>query len=175
ASSSKIRDKEILKWISKYGEIPKCGKCKSTVEDSPLKPDHRWITKEILSKELQDKLLFIYKNRFQGSNFFVGKEATENAKFLNEDSYPYLKYPDSGFRLLSLFRFWNMFQYFSPYREVTDKDWNDVLKEYIPKFAAAKNELEYEMAAIHLLGEVQDTHTNLWGGNDKYQQLLGDM
>ena len=175
ASSNKIRDEEILKWISKYGDIPKCRKCEPTAEDSPLKPDHRWITQEIVSKELQEKLLFIYENRFQGNNFFVGKEATENVKFLNENPYPYLKYPDSGFRLLSLFRFWNMFQYFSPYREITDKDWNDVLKEYIPKYIAAKNELEYEIAVIHLLGEVQDTHTNLWGGNDKYQKLLGDF
>jgi hypothetical protein len=175
ASSDKIRDEEILEWISRYGEIPKCRKCRPTSDNSQLKPDHRWISDGDLTKELQAKLFYIYQNRFQGNNFFVNKEATDNAKFLNEDSYPYMKYPDSGFRLLSLFRFWNMFQYFSPYRELTDKDWNDVLKEYIPKYLAAKNELDYEMVVIHLLGEVQDTHTNLWGGDNKYQEYLGEF
>jgi S1-C subfamily serine protease len=35
--------------------------------------------------------------------------------------------------------------------------------------------LEYELAAIQVIGEVNDTHANLWGGKDKVEELRGWM
>lgn len=54
-----------------------------------------------------------------------------------------------------------------------DKDWNTTLGEYIPLFLNAKNELEYEMAAIQIIGDIQDTHANLWVGADKIDEWKG--
>lgn len=59
-----------------------------------------------------------------------------------------MTYPDDGFRLLSLYRYWNMVNYFFPNKYITDKKWNDVLKEHLPKFINTKNELDYEVAAL---------------------------
>ncbi len=84
-----------------------------------------------------------------------------------------MPYPDTGFRLLALFRYWNMMQYFNPNKHLTDKDWTTILKEYIPKFINANDELEYELAALQIIGEVKDTHANLWGGNNEIQNLRG--
>ena len=53
------------------------------------------------------------------------------------------------------------------------KDWNIILKEYIPAFIKAKSELDYEFATIQLIGEVNDTHANLWGGNNKIEEWKG--
>ncbi|MEM6687571.1 MAG: S41 family peptidase, partial [Bacteroidota bacterium] len=55
----------------------------------------------------------------------------------------------------------------------TDKDWNTVLREYIPKFINASNELEFEIAALHIIGDVKDTHAGLWGGGDQFNKMLG--
>jgi C-terminal processing protease CtpA/Prc len=66
-----------------------------------------------------------------------------------------------------------MIHYFFPYRHLTDKPWNGTLKEYIPLFIHAKNELEYELAAVKIISEIQDSHANLWGGNDKMIELKG--
>ncbi len=41
-----------------------------------------------------------------------------------------------------------MIQYYFPYRELTDKDWNDVLGEYIPRFINATDALEYRKVSI---------------------------
>ncbi|WP_298237133.1 S41 family peptidase [uncultured Algibacter sp.] len=85
-----------------------------------------------------------------------------------------MTYPDDGFRLLSLYRYWNIINYFFPYKHLTDKDWNTCLAEYIPKLIKAKDELEYELAVIQIIGDVKDTHANLWGGtNNKMQKQRG--
>jgi C-terminal processing protease CtpA/Prc len=54
-----------------------------------------------------------------------------------------------------------------------DKDWNTKLIEYLPQFINAKNELEYEMATIQIIGDIQDTHANLWEGADKINEWKG--
>ena len=45
-----------------------------------------------------------------------------------------MKFPDTGFRLLALYRYWNMVNYFYPYKDILDKDWNKILNDYISKF-----------------------------------------
>jgi C-terminal processing protease CtpA/Prc len=67
-----------------------------------------------------------------------------------------------------------MIHYFFPYKYLTDKNWNTILKEYIPLFIQAKNELEYELVATLLIGEVCDTHAGLWAGGDKIDSLRGN-
>lgn len=166
------RDKLIIKWINSLGELEKCSKCKPTDEGALIKPDLKWVDSQ--DKPLKDKLLYVYNNRSQGEHFYIGmKQGVGNPDFKNENPYSNMSYPDDGFRLLSLFRYWNMINYFFPYKHLMDKDWNTKLIEYIPQFINAKNELEYELAAIQLIGDIQDTHANLWGGADKIDEWKG--
>ena len=156
------RDRVLIEWIEKYGKIKKCRKCIETHNDAYLKPDLSWIKEDSISDELRNFIMNIYSNRHQGKHYYVGQTFSGSPIFLNENPYTNMAfYPDAGYRLLALFRYWNMIQYFFPYKYVTDKNWNDVLKEHIPKFITAKNEFEYELAAIQLIGEVNDTHANI--------------
>ena len=41
-----------------------------------------------------------------------------------------------------------------------EKKWEQVLAEYINTFINAKNELDYEIVALKLIGEIQDIHAN---------------
>ncbi len=167
------RDKILLKWIDKLGSIHICKDCKETASNAVLKPDYSWINNN-LDDRLKEKLLYIYHNRYQGGQFYIRQfQEVGNPEFLNENSYPNMPYPDAGFRLLALYRYWNMIHYFYPYKHLMDKQWSGTLKEYIPLFINAKNELEYELAAVKIFGEIQDSHANLWGGNDKMIQLKG--
>jgi len=123
---------------------------------------------------LEDSLLYIYTNRSQINHYYIGAGQAGNPKFKNENSYSSMVYPDDGFRLLALYRYWNMIHYFFPYKYLTDKDWNIILTLYIPQFVNAKSELEYEVAALKLIGEINDTHANLWGGGNKIESAKGD-
>ncbi|MFD2432923.1 S41 family peptidase [Mesonia maritima] len=166
------RDRLLVEWIDTLGEVKKCTKCKPTDENAFLKPDLEWINNQ--SAELKTKLLYIYNNRSQGKHYYIEMTANVgNPEFKNENPYSNMPYPDDGFRLLSLYRYWNMINYFFPYKHLMDEDWNKKLKEYIPVFINAKNELEYELATIQMISDIQDTHANLWGGADKIDEWKG--
>jgi len=174
AKSNQERDKVLTTWIEKYGKLSICEKCKPTSDEAVLKPDLSWIEDSNLLSTLKSSLKEIYNNRNQARNYYIELNPNVgNPEFTNENSYSDMPYPDSGFRLLSLYRYWNMINYFFPYKHLMDKKWNTTLGEYIPQFLNAKNELEYEMAAIQIVGDIQDTHANLWGGADKMDEWKG--
>ncbi|QSS96569.1 S41 family peptidase [Psychroflexus sp. ALD_RP9] len=166
------RDKLLVDWINLYGQVKECTKCKSSDQNAFLKPDLNWINYQ--SKDLKKKLLYIYNNRSQGKHYYIKMFANVgNPEFKNENSYSNMSFPDDGFRLLSLYRYWNIINYFFPYKHLMDENWNKKLKEYIPQFINVKNELEYELAAVQIIGDIQDTHANLWGGADKINEWKG--
>jgi len=168
------RDEFLLSWIEKYGIIPECKTCKETPADAFMKPDLSWIDSSNINQKLRDKLEEVYQNRSQGQHFYIEmKFGVENPIFKNESPYSNMTYPDAGFRLLALYRYWNMIQYFYPNKYISNKNWNAVLKEYIPIFISAETQLEYELAALKLIGEIDDTHANLWGGREKLDSLRG--
>jgi len=172
--NNKERDKILLDWINKYGKIPDCPTCKETPSDVYLKPDLSWAEKSNMNNDLKKKIQEIYSNRHQGDHYYIQMAPyVGNPQFTNENPYLNMPYPDTGFRLLALYKFWNMIEYFYPSKYLTDKNWENVLKEYIPIFILAKDELEYELAAIQIIGDINDTHANLWGGNDKIQRFRG--
>ncbi|CAM4421374.1 S41 family peptidase [Zobellia nedashkovskayae] len=166
------RDKHLVDWIDSFGQVKECAKCQPTDENAFLKPDIKWINNQ--SADLKNKLLHVYNNRSQGKHYYIGMTTNVgNPEFKNENPYSNIPYPDDGFRLLSLYRYWNMINYFFPYKHLMDEDWNKKLKEYIPLFLNAKNELEYELATVQIIGDIQDTHANLWGGADKIDEWKG--
>lgn len=168
------RDKVLVKWIESLGKVPACKSCRDIAQDAFLKPDHAWITATPMSKSLQEKLLNIHKNRHQGEHFYIGMaDNIGNPEFMHEMPYANMPYPDAGFRLLTLYKYWNMIHYFFPYKHLMDKPWNGVLRAYIPMLLDAANELEYEQAAVRLIGDIQDTHANLWGGSNAMNEQKG--
>ena len=165
------RNELLITWINNLGNIEECTNCKPTDKEAILKPNNIWMDK--LQNSLKNKLTYIYKNRSQGNNYYISKKIIGNPNFKNENAYYSMPYPDAGYRLLSIYRYWNMINYFFPYKHLTDKNWDNILKEYIPLFIGAKDELSYEKAVIQLIGEIQDTHANLWQGGNRFQEWKG--
>lgn len=79
--------------------------------------------------------------------------------------YAEMEFPNVEYRLLELFRFWNVINYFYPYKDLIGRDWNDVLPEYIAKFEADKNALDYQMTAKEMAAEMRDSHGFMGGVN----------
>jgi len=170
---SATRDNVLSQWITNLGEVALCPQCKPTAIDAVLKPDHRWMNKFELSSTLKDQLNFIYTNRTQGEHYYISNDnGVGNPDFMHENAYKAMQYPDAGFRLLALYRLWNIIHYYFPSKHLTDKDWNGVLREYTGVFVEASNELEYEKAALQLIAEIKDGHstTNFL---PKFQDWIG--
>jgi C-terminal processing protease CtpA/Prc len=72
--------------------------------------------------------------------------------------YPQMSFPSEEYRLLALFRFWNVIHYFFPYKNLTDKPWDTVLTDFIPRFLENKTQLDYEMTVAEMAARLQDTH-----------------
>ena len=97
-----------------------------------------------------------------------------NPEFINEKSYP-SSFPNTSCRLLALFRYWNIVQYFFPYKYLTEKNWDEVLKIYIPSFILSKTELDYQLSVLQLTSEINDTHAAHLQGAMKVDSLRGGM
>ncbi len=164
----------VSNWLDKFGTVEECSSCQEVSDEAFSKLDMAWLDRSDLSAALKQRLRFIQQNRHQGEHYYIGlARGVRNPEFKNESAYANMPYPDDGFRLLTIYRYWNMIQYFFPYKHLMDKDWEGTLKEYIPQFLSAKNELEFEIAAIKAIGDIQDTHANLWGGNNAIQEWKG--
>jgi hypothetical protein len=163
------RDREqandvFLEWIDTLGPVPVCSPCVAALAgELDLKPELTWIhDRKMLGAPLSQRLESIYANR-TGRQFFVWPTpGTGNAHFDHEPAYPALKFPDSGYQLLALFRWWNIMQYWAPYRAAAGQDWDAVLAEFIPRMALAKDKEAYQLVLFELIAKANDTHANLW-------------
>ncbi len=69
-----------------------------------------------------------------------------------------VNYTDAGSRLLVLFHYWNFFNYFGPYRNLTDKNWDSTLLHTIPEVIAANTGKAFQFAFIKLQSAIDDSH-----------------
>lgn len=77
---------------------------------------------------------------------------------IRERSYSEMKYPSLEYRLLAAFRIWNIFNYFFPYKHLLERDWEDVLREFIPKLEQSKDALEYSLTIAEMVTHIHDSH-----------------
>ncbi len=174
SSNSKKRDSVLIKWIEGIGEFPQGNETVFKSSEIKVEPDLAWIKNSNFSNELTTLLLKVKNASRTKEHYYIGLQpGVNNPEFKNENAYSSMKYPDAGFRLLSLYRYWNIIQYFFPYKSLIGEDWKNVLAEFVPKFIQAKDSTEYTLAALELIGRVNDTHANIWGRNQVLNNYLG--
>lgn len=163
-------------YIDCLPKIKKCDDCNlpssSKVVMAPNYGD--LFTGKFLTKSLTSKLRYIQQNRSSKQNYWVKKDPDIGYPlFTNEKSYEEMVFPDAGYRLLTLFRYWSIINYYSPYRNITQYDWNQALKIFIPQFIAAKNSKEYTLATLRLIAVIKDTHANIFDNNPTLESIKG--
>lgn len=172
AKTPEERNVQLLAWIKEAGTYTS-GKKKIDTKNAVLVPDLDWLKDhQLLGSDLSEELQRIRDAARDGKHHYVAKQpGAGNPVFNNELPYADKPYPDSAYRLLALYRYWNMVQYFFPYKHLMDEKWNDVLPAFIPRFLAVSNEKEYQLTVLELISKVQDTHANIWRpmrGLDEY-------
>ena len=153
----------ILQWIDALGPVPTCNPCVAApTGDLDQKPTLDWIhDRSVLGAALSERLEQIYANR-SGMQFYVSQvRGGGNPVFDREAAYPQVAFPDFGYQLLALFRWWNILQYWAPDRDVADQNWTSVLRGFIPRIALAPDKLAYQLALFQLIATANDTHANL--------------
>lgn len=153
-------DKVLYTWINDLGNVKLSDKKSEEENIIKLKPNTEWIRDDkFINKELSDLLVKIEGAERTGSNYYVSfDEYLGYPNFDNEKSYEDMDYTDDGYRLLSLFRYWNIIEYYSPYRELMDEDWNLVLKEFIPLMIEGNDKISHDLTLSQVIARLQDEH-----------------
>lgn len=162
-------------WLNKLGEFKE--NAYSENPDVMVKADTNWISnEEYLSKDLSNLLVKMSKSYISDRDraYVNYKDDSIYSNFDNELEYIF-DYKDDGYKLLSLFRYWNIIEYYYPYRTVMGEDWNEVLNEFIPKIIQSDDDLSYKLTLSELTSKIHDSHAsindmagtlyNYWGTN----------
>ncbi|MEJ5960951.1 S41 family peptidase [Pedobacter immunditicola] len=173
AGSVEDRNKVFLTWMNSLGafkvkkaQLPNAGKVK-------IVPDAKWINTETLGPELYELLLRI-NDAERKPNYYVSVlNEVPVPQFKHESSYATIKNPDVGFRLLSLFRYWNIIHYYFPYKYLIAEDWNTVLEEYIPKYIKASSEIANKRTVKSLIARIHDSHAYMTEDNSALSRTVG--
>ena len=88
-----------------------------------------------------------------------------------DNAYAEMSFPSVEYRLLALFRFWNVINNFFPYKNLIGDSWDTVLQRYIPKFEANKDQLEYQFTVRELVTEMRDSHGGARNTNAAAEKL----
>ena len=158
------RDELLFNWINTLGDENKYPAV-APISDSNLhtKPNLGWLQdKDLFSEKSSKKLNNIYLHRNTDSNCYVGPAEEGNPSFAKEATYKSVPAEDDGFRILALFRYWNIIEYFFPYKHLFNENWSDLLKEFLPQFASNRSALDYRLTCWRLINRVHDTHASIY-------------
>lgn len=152
-----------LQWINNLGDV-NAFPVQPADYDTPcnFNTSLSWLADSTLLPELATALNNIVVHRATGKKVYVKPQPNNGAaEFTNEKTYRDMKDPEKDYRLLALARYWNMIEYFFPYKYKTDQQWDSVLTEMIPVFAGAEDSAAYAKALVQLIAKVNDSHAGL--------------
>ena len=154
----------LVAWIDSLGPIEPCKACAMLdPKDLHLSPRVDWIRdSKWLGADLSLRLQAVWRSRVPEQQFFVAMAPNVgNPVFRNEPAYPATKFPDAGFQILAIFRFWNMVEYWAPYRNLIDEDWNAVLKDTLKRAARPLDAASFQRELMRLVARTDDGHATV--------------
>ncbi|MBL8210987.1 MAG: hypothetical protein JNK87_09765 [Bryobacterales bacterium] len=166
ASDAVEGQKALAAWVKAVGTSPECSPCGALKsQEAHLRPGLAWLSDTaLLGSELSALLQAVHRNRpAGGKQFYLGQNSgVGNGNFDRELPYKGVSLPDAGYQLLALYRFWNIVEYWFPYRDLIGEPWEGVLREFVQRVALAKTRDDYQLQMMALIARVHDTHANLW-------------
>ncbi|MFD1603474.1 S41 family peptidase [Flavobacterium artemisiae] len=147
----------ISNWIDSLGEVPLIAPVAAPKDvvffDKNF--DLSWINLNALfSRNLSAKLKFIEENRYQTEQEFD----PDFDSFKNLKNYFDIDYTDKNNRIRMIFAYWNVIEYFFPYKYLMDQKWDLSLEQIIPAVVEAKTEDDFYNAFINLTTKLNDSH-----------------
>lgn len=123
-----------------------------------LKADFNWIFNseniDIKNQQLLASLLKTYRGK-------VPKTISIKSKIPEHNKELVYKEFNNKIALLALLRFYNVMEYYYPYKDLLDKDWDSALTLMIPEFLNCHNISQYKDALNHFSSFLQDSHVGI--------------
>lgn len=160
------RNRHLLDWVRSLGAYtPNRVECEQTLAPYDLveTADLGWTADTVLLGGELSKLLQDLRYAERGENYYLRMGTMENGpgyhylSLRNEKSYP-TPQMDSGLNLLTLFRLWNVIEYYAPNRSLTLHPWEEVLSTYIRLVGAETDPVRFSRLYFRLIRELNDGH-----------------
>ena len=88
--------------------------------------------------------------------FAGGNPTFENDNYLYEEKG---SLPSESERILAIFRYWNIINYFFPYKYQMDQNWDKTLIQFIPPIVSATTEIDFVLNFRELTTYINDSHS----------------
>lgn len=126
-----------------------------------------WLEHSFLDNKIKEELKAIASLNVNYPSYYgIGvNEANGLFSPQNEKDYNIHVCSSLKFRLLALFRYWNVIYYYSPNKYLMDKSWDETLLESIPLFIDATDKQSYQIAFLKLAAALNDGHGYISGTN----------
>ena len=160
------RNRHLLDWVRSLGAYtPNRVECEQSLAPLELVStvDLAWTRDTILLGCDLSHLLQDLRYAERGENYYLRMGTMENGpgyhylSLRNEKSYP-TPQMDSGLNLLTLFRLWNVIEYYAPNRSLTLHPWDEVLSTYIRLVGAETDPVRFSRLYMRLIRELNDGH-----------------
>ena len=168
-------------WFMSLGEIdygtdkPAPLWAEAAEEDRLVITDTSWTTDaEYLGEELAadlgqlGEIPNISRRKAPVTMLYASRVEVSYPSFRCEKKYPDMDFGDVGYRLLGLFRVWNIMEYYFPYHDLLEEDWEDCLDELVPRMMEGSDEQSYTLTICALLAGLHDNHVSLSPGGSGY-------
>jgi len=166
SSSETARNEVLLRWVSRLTVPEEARRARNSQQTIKFKPDLDWLSDEkTLGPALSASLKKVEALNREDFNYYLGMEPAGNPAFKNEQAYNNMPYPDAGFRLLALYRYWNIIQYCFPYKHLITEGWNNKLPEFIPAMVNAADTAAYQTVLLRLIASIHDSHAGVSSPN----------
>jgi len=110
-----------------------------------------WLDNSFICDSIRHALRKVASLPNMSSSYYNPVEHVSYVSIPKEKDYGKDVIVDYKYRLLALFRFWNVIYYFYPYKYLMDQSWDTTLSEFIPQFLAASDVSSY-CEAVNILG-----------------------
>lgn len=119
-------------------------------------------------RDTLNKIKLLFKN--EGINSL---SSSQNYPFiLSDDKYSNEnENPEIEKKLLALFRYWNLIEYFYPFKNFTSDNWDETLKKYLDEILEIKTKDEYNILFRKLTKSTRDSKGNF--NSLTYDNMLG--
>lgn len=160
------RNRHLLDWVRSLGDYTP-NRVDYEQSLAPLElvstVDLAWTRDTILLGCDLSHLLQDLRYAERDENYYLRMGTMENGpgyhylSLRNERSYP-TPQMDSGLNLLTLFRLWNVIEYYAPNRSLTLHPWEEVLTSYIPRMGVETDPVRFSRLYFRLIRELNDGH-----------------
>ena len=149
---------ELMKMIKMTGE--------KEVSDDPAWNDSLnmnvnlcWLDHSFINEPIRQEIRKIASHtNEQPSQYIKLREDLAYVLIPSEREYSVELIQNFEYRLLALFRYWNIIYYFYPYKYLMDQSWDTTLLEFIPQFINASDVPSYHKAVRQIATRLNDGH-----------------